>query len=75
MPRYFVQNRATKESFEVEAPFAQDACQRLGWRIGDCFVKLLEERPFSDISQKPEKACPFCGWPEPYHDGDRCLKK
>ena len=41
MPRYLLQNRITKESRIVEAPFAQDACERVGWMIGDCYVKRL----------------------------------
>jgi len=54
MPRYRVQNRITKEAYEVEAPFAQDACERLGWMIGDCFIELLREGPFSDITEPPQ---------------------
>jgi len=55
MPRYLVQNRVTKETYEVEAPFAQDACEKLGWTIGDCYVKLLREGPFSHLSEKPRR--------------------
>lgn len=55
MPRYRVTNRSTKETAEVEAPYAQDACQRLDWMIGDCYVKVLREGPFTDLSQPPIK--------------------
>lgn len=41
MPRYRVQNRITKEWALVEAPFAQEACEALGWLIGECYVKEL----------------------------------
>lgn len=55
MPRYRVTNRVTGERFEVEAPYAQDACERLGWMIGNCHVKLIREGPFTDLSQRPVK--------------------
>ena len=47
MPRYRVRNRITKETHEVEAPFAQDACERLNWMIGNCHVELLREGPYT----------------------------
>ncbi len=47
MPRYRVIHRVTGEAYEVEAPFAQDACGRLGWMIGDCHVRVLREGPFT----------------------------
>ena len=47
MPRYRITNRVTGETAEVEAPYAQDACNRLGWMIGNCHVKLLREGPFT----------------------------
>ena len=55
MPSYRVTNRITKETYDVEAPFAQDACERLGWTIGDCYVELLRESPFSNISARPPR--------------------
>ncbi len=55
MPRYRVTNRVTREAYEVEAPFAQAACERLGWMIGDCHVKTLREGPYSDVGQRPER--------------------
>ncbi len=54
MPLYQVTNRITKDAYEVEAPFAQDACERLGWMIGDCHVKLLKESPFSRLTARPQ---------------------
>ena len=47
MPRYKISNRITKEAGEVEAPFAQDACESLGWMIGNCHVELLREGPYT----------------------------
>ena len=58
MPRYRVTNRITKETFEVEAPFAQNACERLGWEIGNCHVKLLRESPFTNPSAHPKRIDP-----------------
>ena len=54
MPKYRIENRATKEVVEVEAPFAQTACEMVGWAIGNCYVKLLREGPFTDITEKPK---------------------
>ena len=54
MPRYRIENRATKKVVEVEAPFAQTACEMVGWVIGNCYVKLLKEGSFSDIKDKPK---------------------
>lgn len=45
MPLYRITNRTIKETVEVQAPFAQDACERAGWMIGDCFVEMIVERP------------------------------
>jgi hypothetical protein len=38
MKLYEVQNRITKERQVVEAESAQEACEKCGWMIGDCFV-------------------------------------
>jgi len=51
MPTYRITNRVTKERAQVDAPFAQVACERLGWLIGDCHVELVREGPFSDMSE------------------------
>jgi len=58
MPRYRITNRITKEVYEVEAPFAQDACEALGWLIGDCHVQLLREGPMTDIARSPMRLSP-----------------
>ena len=42
MPRYRVMNRVSGEQYEVSAPYAAVACQRLGWMIGDCRVRRLD---------------------------------
>jgi len=52
MPRYRIENRITKKIVEVEAPFAQTACEIVGWAIGNCYVKMLREGPFTDIKEK-----------------------
>ena len=36
---YYVWNRITTESQNVYAPSAQEACEKVGWMIGDCQVK------------------------------------
>jgi len=62
MPRYRIMDRETRERYEVEAPFAQDACEQLGWMIGHCYVEMLREGPFSGMSQAPLRL-------ESEHDG------
>jgi len=54
VPRYRIENRATKEVVEVEAPFAQTACEMVDWAIGNCYVKLLRGGPFTNIKEKPK---------------------
>jgi len=54
MPRYRIENRVTKEVVEVEAPFAQTACEMVGWLIGNCYVKILREGPFTNIKEEPK---------------------
>lgn len=51
MPLYRITNRITKETVAVQAPFAQDACERAGWMIGDCFVEMIRGAPFPGISR------------------------
>jgi len=53
MPTYRITNRVTKERAQVDAPFAQVACERLGWLIGHCHVELIREGPYSDLSKRP----------------------
>ena len=52
--RYKVENGATKEAVEVEAPFAQPACEMVDWVMDNCYVKLFREGPFTNIEEKPE---------------------
>jgi len=54
MPRYRIENRVTKEVVEVEAPFAQTACEMVGWLIGNCYVKLIREGHFTNIEERPK---------------------
>ena len=54
MPRYRITNQVTKEAFEVEAPFAQVACERSGWMMGNCYIQCIREGPFTDISEEGE---------------------
>lgn len=54
MPTYRITHRLTHETHTVDAPFAQDAAERLGWLIGDCHVLLLRETPYTDLTQQPQ---------------------
>jgi len=38
---YQVQNRVTHTMFMVTAESAQQACEKAGWLIGDCWVRSL----------------------------------
>ena len=40
MPRYHITNLITRETAEIDAPFASDACERLGWPAQSCRVEL-----------------------------------
>jgi len=53
MPTYRITNRVTKERAQVDAPYAQVACERLGWLIGNCQVELIREGPYSDMGKRP----------------------
>ena len=46
MPRYRVEHRITKETWEVEADYAEAARLAVGWRLGDCLVYLWTQEPF-----------------------------
>lgn len=39
MKRYRLFHRVLKEFRDVEANAAQEACQGVGWLIGDCWVR------------------------------------
>ncbi len=36
---YRIQNRVTKEWWNGEATSAQEACDKAGWPIGDCWIR------------------------------------
>ena len=38
---YQVQNRITKEEHTIAADSAQEACEKLGWNIGNCWIRIL----------------------------------
>ncbi len=40
MPRYRIVNLITRETAEIDAPLASDACERLGWPAQSCRVEL-----------------------------------
>jgi hypothetical protein len=39
--RYRITNRATRQTYEASALSADEACRKLGWLIGDCFVEEI----------------------------------
>jgi len=41
--RYQVTNRVTNQTYQASAFSADEACRKLGWLIGDCYVKVLSE--------------------------------
>jgi len=43
MPRYRVENRATREVYEGEMESEDAVCQRMGWTLADCAVQNLDE--------------------------------
>jgi len=42
--RYMISHRATNQTYQASAFSADEACRKLGWLIGDCFVEELEGR-------------------------------
>ena len=72
LARYRVVHLDTGETWEVEAPFADDARRVVGWRIGACQITLVREAPLAEIEYpkiaiqlSPPKAghghiCPVC---------------
>lgn len=53
MPRFQVTNRITGATFEVEAPRAQDACEKLGWLIDHCGVEQRRTGPWTRGESPP----------------------
>lgn len=43
LKRYQIKHRIRGDSAIITAPSAQEACEAVGWRIGDCFVKEIGE--------------------------------
>ena len=41
--RYRITNRVTNQTYEASAFSAQEACWKLGWIIGDCYVEHIGE--------------------------------
>ena len=39
MPTYRLMNRTTRQWWEGDAESAQEACQKAGWLIGNCWVR------------------------------------
>jgi len=48
MPTYRITNRVTGEVEIVVAPYAQDACELLGWLIGNCHVQAVRDSAGAD---------------------------
>jgi len=44
MKRYRIRNRITRQWWEGLAESAQEACQKAGWMIGDCWVREYTPR-------------------------------
>lgn len=53
---YRIMNRITKEWWEGEAESAQEACEKAGWMIGDCWVrKYTKNHGWKKESSEKEK--------------------
>lgn len=44
MKTYRIMNRISREWWEGEAESAQEACQKAGWMIGDCWVRQYSSK-------------------------------
>ncbi len=56
MPIYNIYNRSIWEGhYGVRAASAQEACEQIGWQIGDCYVKEVPELP-----RKEHPTCEGC---------------
>jgi len=44
MKTYRIMNQITKKWWEGEATSAQEACEKAGWLIGACFVRVRTEK-------------------------------
>jgi len=52
---YRITNRITHETVTIGADSAQEACEKVGWLIGDCYVQVLID-PDALMATKPR--CP-----------------
>ena len=57
---YRIMNRITKEWWEGEANSYQEACEKAGWRVGNCWVrvKYVSKNPYGGMSigwRKPKE--------------------
>lgn len=41
--RYRITNRVTNQTYEARAFTADEACRKLGWLIGDCYILEMKE--------------------------------
>jgi len=55
MPRYQVVHQAAGETWEVDAPIADDARDVVGWPKGVCSIQLMIDGPFVNF-QPPKVA-------------------
>jgi len=62
MKTYRVMNRVTLQWWEGEASSAQEACQKAGWMIGDCWVREYVP-PHQDESK--QSGWHYGGWRKP----------
>ncbi len=53
MNRYRIMNRITREWWEGEADSAQEACQKAGWIIGDCYIRQFVKSGKPSASGQP----------------------
>ncbi len=49
MPRFRVIHRQAGETWEVEASYAENARQVIGWPLGICSIQLMLKAPFEEI--------------------------
>lgn len=63
MPRYQIVHRDTGETWEVEAPSAEQARLVIGWELGTCRIYLT--RQDSDINLEPPKVAAQINPPTP----------
>lgn len=39
--RYQITNRVTNQTYQASAFSVDEACRKLGWMIGDCYIKEI----------------------------------